>query len=123
MKIVVIDDDRLVRDTLLNYLEGDVFDAVGAIDGHQGLDLVEAHKPDVVITDILMPNKEGMETITELKRTYPDIRIVAISGQYQSGITSYLDLARRLGADAVLAKPFSRKDFIETIMRVAAPAA
>lgn len=119
MRIVVIDDDRLVRDTLLNYLDDDEFDAVGASDGHKGLQLVAEHNPEVVVTDILMPNKEGMETITELKKAYPEIRIVAMSGQNWSGFTSYLDMASRLGAHAVLAKPFTRKDFIATIMSVA----
>jgi YesN/AraC family two-component response regulator len=118
MKIVIIDDDRLVRDTLLNYLDDDEFDAVGAVDGQKGLELVAQHNPDVVVTDILMPNKEGMETITELKKGYPDIGIVAISGQNWSGFTSYLDMASRLGAHAVLSKPFTRKDFIKTIRGV-----
>ena len=80
MKIVVIDDDRLVRDTLLNYLDDDAFDAVGASDGQKGLELVAQHDPEVVVTDILMPNKEGMETISELKKAYPEIRIIAMSG-------------------------------------------
>lgn len=119
MKIVIIDDDRLVRDTLLNYLDDDEYDAVGAADGQKGLDLVAEHNPEVVVTDILMPNKEGMETISELKKAYPDIRIVAMSGQNWSGFTSYLDMASRLGAHAVLSKPFSRKDFISTIKGVA----
>lgn len=118
MKIVIIDDDRLVRDTLLNYLDDGDFDAVGAVDGQKGLELVAEINPEVVVTDILMPNKEGMETISELKRTYPEIRIVAMSGQNWSGFTSYLDMASRLGAHAVLSKPFSRKDFIETIKGV-----
>lgn len=123
MKIVVIDDDRLVRDTLLNYLDDGEFDAVGAADGQKGLELVAEHDPEVVVTDILMPNKEGMETISELKKAYPDIRIIAMSGQSWSGFTSYLDMASRLGADAVLAKPFTRKDFIAAIMSVAEQAA
>lgn len=123
MKIVVIDDDRLVRDTLLNYLDDDEFDAVGAADGQKGLEMVAEHNPEVVVTDILMPNKEGMETISELKKAYPDIRIIAMSGQNWSGFTSYLDMASRLGAHAVLSKPFTRKDFIEAIMSVSENAA
>ncbi len=116
MRIVIIDDDRLVRETLLCYLENENCEAQVAADGDEGIRLVHECKPDVVVTDILMPNKEGMETITELKRNYPSIRIVAISGQNWSGFSSYLDMASRLGAHAVLSKPFTRKEFLAAVM-------
>lgn len=115
MKLVIIDDDRLIRETLLNYLDGEDCDAVVAADGNEGMRLVGEHQPDVVVTDILMPNKEGMETITDLKKEHPDVRIIAISGQNWSGFSSYLDMASRLGADAVLSKPFTRKEFLATL--------
>lgn len=116
MKVVIIDDDRLVRETLLSYLENENCETHVAADGDEGIRLVHNCDPDVVVTDILMPNKEGMETITELKKSHPDVRIIAISGQNWSGFSSYLDMASRLGAHAVLSKPFTRREFIDAVL-------
>lgn len=115
MKIVIIDDDRLVRDTLLNYLDDEDCEALVAADGIEGMRLINQHEPDIVVTDILMPNKEGMEIITELRKLHPEVRIVAISGQNWSGFSSYLDMASRLGAHAILPKPFTRKEFVDAL--------
>jgi len=86
--------------------------------GFLGLDMVNSDPPDLVITDILMPKKEGMETIMDIRKAYPDIKIIAISGQGWSGAVSYLDMSQKLGANAALPKPFSKADLLEKIAEV-----
>lgn len=114
-RILVIDDDELVRDTICNFLLASGYEVESAEDGDQGLKLLEANPPDLVVTDILMPGKEGMETIMEIRRGGNDVKIVAISGQNWHKDISYLDLAKQLGANATLPKPFSRTELLTVI--------
>ena len=116
--ILVIDDEAEVRQTLVRMLVGHAVHE--AADGGAGLALAAELTPDLVVTDILMPEKEGIETIRELRRAHPSVRILAISGGGQSGTLDFLDMARALGADAALAKPFRRGELIETIDRLLA---
>ena len=74
--------------------------------------------PDLVLTDILMPDKEGLETIQELLALHPKLKIVAMSGGGKFGPDSYLVLAQKLGAKATLQKPFMREELINTIRDV-----
>jgi DNA-binding NarL/FixJ family response regulator len=85
--------------------------AVTAVsNGVQGLAAYRSVPTDVVITDLVMPDKEGIQTIMELRNEFPDARVIAISGGGRHVGTDYLQLARRLGARRALAKPFSTQD-------------
>ena len=97
------------------------YEVIEANDGEVGLKLFRDHRPAVVITDIFMPNHEGIETIRELRREAPTVAIIAMSGAGQGEGTRYLDTARKLGADAVLVKPFRRAKLIATIKRLLSP--
>jgi CheY-like chemotaxis protein len=114
--ILVIDDEAEVRQTLARMLAGHAVHE--AADGGAGLALAAELAPDLVVTDILMPEKEGIETIRELRRAHPRVRILAISGGGQSGTLDFLDMARALGADAALAKPFRRSELLEMVERL-----
>ena len=70
---------------------------------------------DLIVTDLIMPHKEGLELITELRRDFPGVRIIAISGGGRLGPEEYLPIARKLGALHTLAKPFDRKDLLEAV--------
>jgi DNA-binding response OmpR family regulator len=118
--IVVIDDDDGVRETVARMLKGASHTVHEAGDGDTGLDLCLTVKPSIVVTDILMPQKEGIETILALKRADPTIRIIAISGGGRIGSTDILTMARQLGADDVLEKPFRRADLLAAIDRLLA---
>jgi DNA-binding NtrC family response regulator len=78
-----------------------------AFDGDEGLRALRANSYDIVITDIIMPGREGLETIIEVKRMYPDMPILAISGGGITGKTAFLEAAKKLGATDALEKPFS----------------
>lgn len=114
-RVLVIDDEDLVRDTLRRALETAGIEVVVATDGREGLRAYLANPTDVVVTDILMPEKEGIETIIELKRQHPDVKIVAISGGDRTGNTDFLKMAGLLGADRILQKPFRPKELLATI--------
>ena len=106
-RILLIDDDAALRGILretLNYFGHTVFEAC---DGKQGLELFEQAKPHLVITDIVMPEKEGLEVLMELRRKPSPVKILAISGGGSTGKVEYLQMAKLMGAAAVLAKPFS----------------
>lgn len=117
-RIVLIDDDEDVRRTLVRMLETAGHEVHEAADGDSGLELSIRVDPQLVITDILMPEKEGIETIMTLKRDHPSLRIIAISGGGRSGGMDFLDIARSLGADEVLQKPFRRAELLDLIKRL-----
>jgi CheY-like chemotaxis protein len=118
MKILVIDDEPLARYTLAKILSGDGYDVVVAEDGESGLAAVLEHDPDAIITDLIMPKKEGIETIFGIRRERPGIPIIAISGGGRYVNSDLLPLAQSVGADAVIAKPFEAKDLLEPLRRL-----
>jgi DNA-binding response OmpR family regulator len=115
---LVIDDDALVRESIQLMLNDSDYKVDLAEDGIQGIKLFKQNKYDVVITDIIMPNKEGFETISELKRINDNVKIIAISGGSRNGIGAYLPIAENLGAKAILYKPFDESELIRTINAV-----
>jgi CheY-like chemotaxis protein len=118
-KILIIDDDPSMRRTVSRILARAGHEVIEAPDGLEGVELFRRNHPDIVVTDIVMPKKEGIETILELRRENPLTLILAISGGATllggSAPLDYLDLAKGLGADAVLAKPFRAPDLLQQI--------
>ena len=110
MKVCVIDDDPLMLEHLAEMVTGLGFEVVTATNVDTGLRLVESQGSDVAIVDILMPDRDGLTFIMEARRTWPHLRIVAISGGGRLGAGSLLGMAGGLGADATLVKPFSSTD-------------
>src|SRR5258706_12148818 len=115
MKILVIDDDDLVQHTLTRILQANGYDVVAAGDGGRGMSLFRGAAPDIVITDIIMPEQEGFETIRQMRRERPHTKIIAISGSVQTGPFDVLALARKLGADEVLRKPFDAAELLSRV--------
>ncbi len=91
--ILIIDDDEQMRNLLCRAMEYAGFEVEAAADGRKGLRLFEENAYDLVITDLIMPEQEGMETITFLRKKYPDIKIIAISGGGRIGPETYLPAA------------------------------
>ncbi len=114
-KVLVIDDDRMVRETVKIILESAGHTVVLASNGREGLKTFAADTPDIVITDILMPEKEGIETIAELRRLKPDLPIVAISGGGRIGNMNFLKLAESFGANHTLTKPFEPEEILRLV--------
>src|SRR6185295_5582761 len=103
--VCVIDDDIRLREAICTVLEHAGFAPLQAGDGEAGFDLVAQSNPVVVLTDIVMPNREGIETIQALKQQFPNLPVLAMSGSHSPG-KNYLEWAEAIGADDCLAKPF-----------------
>lgn len=121
--VLVIDDEQLIRLQIRSALELEGFVVHEAANGNEGLARMAAARADVVITDILMPDKEGIETILELRRSYPGVKIIAISGGGRTGNKDFLHTAKHLGADRILAKPFGLADLLGLIRELLPAAA
>lgn len=116
-RILLIDDDELLRSVIAKSLTHAGHQVLQAGDGKQGVEIFQASNFDLVITDVIMPVQEGVETIMELRRENPTLPIIAISG----GATNsklYLEIAGRIGACRVLAKPFMPRDLVAMIAEV-----
>lgn len=114
-RILVIDDDEQVRNMLHIMLQNEGYDAVAAPEGKAALELFRHAPFDVVITDIVMPEKEGLETIMALKQLYPAVRIIAISGGGRVNPGHYLDGARVLGAEFTFIKPVKLERLLSAV--------
>ena len=115
MKILVIDDEQAVRYALTRILESNGFEVAAAPDGLRGMALFRHQHPDLVITDLIMPEQEGIQTIQQLRKEDPNIKILAISGGGRLVNIDFLQLAARLGADEVLAKPFESQELLSIV--------
>jgi DNA-binding response OmpR family regulator len=119
MKILVIDDEEGVRDTICENLEVCGFEVIEAMDGEQGVQLIDPQDPPrVLITDIIMPRQEGLETIIKIRKSFPTVKVIAISGGGRTKTMDFLELAKKLGADAVLAKPLDIDELETTVRRL-----
>lgn len=114
-RTLIIDDDDLVRDTLSRMLIAADYEVVDAANGDEGLQAYRSDIFDLVITDILMPVREGLETIRELRRADPEMKIIAISGGDRTSNKMYLNMAEKLGAREILGKPIRRQDLLAKI--------
>jgi DNA-binding response OmpR family regulator len=114
-KIIVVDDEPSILLMLKKMLEKVGHEVDTASNGNEGIILFEKNKHDLLITDIIMPEKEGMETIIELRKKYPDLKIIAISGGGRINPEGYLPGAKLLGANMVFQKPLIQKEFLEAV--------
>ena len=114
-RILVIDDDAEIRQVLQHILERAGYEVRDAADGRQGLECVRAEPIDLVVTDIIMPEKEGIETIRELQADCPDVKIIAISGGGRVSPYDYLEMAQKFGAVKTFEKPFEWDELIMAI--------
>ena len=113
--ILIMEDDDQFRRVLRVMLETSGYQVTDAADGEAGLSLYRKAPTDLIIVDIFMPWKEGLETIIELKEDFPDVKIIAISGGGRGGHLKYLDRARFFGAQKSLDKPFKKKEMLEAV--------
>ena len=113
--ILVIDDDPQINKLLQDVLEFEGYQVITAQRATEGLHHLEMTTIDLVITDVIMPDKEGLETIREMRQRYPQTKILAISGGLSKGGVDVLDIAKRLGANRVLSKPFVMQDFLQSV--------
>ena len=120
-RILVVDDEAQIRTMLTQMLEQEGYAVHTAENGEEGLAQVGRYAFDLVITDMIMPVKDGLKFIMELVRDYPDLKILAISGGGAIKAERYLTMAGYLGDIATLEKPFKREAFLELVRKQIAP--
>jgi DNA-binding response OmpR family regulator len=103
--VLIVDDDPQMLRLLTDVVELDNHDVLLAQDGEMAMKYFGHQRPDLIITDILMPNKEGLELISEIREKYPKLKIIAYSGGGSTDPQSYLEFASGMGADKVFSKP------------------
>ena len=113
--VLVIDDEGRLRELVREILEEAGHQVIDAPDGKVGLRACLEHRPDLVITDLFMPEQEGIETIRRLRTEAPDVRIIAMSGGGTYGFVGTLDGLEALGAVATLRKPFRNEDLLRRV--------
>jgi DNA-binding response OmpR family regulator len=114
-RILVVDDEVQIRTMLRQLLERSGYDVADAPDGKVGMELQSEEPADLVVVDILMPSKDGIETIKELARDFPEVKIIAISGGGVLPQQEYLAMAEGLGAMCTLTKPIEGEELLEAI--------
>ena len=118
-KIIIIEDDDQLRSMIRQVLERAEYVVCEAKNGEEGVQVCHDEHPDLVISDLIMPNKDGIMAIQEIKADNPKIRIIAISGGPQ-GNTAWLPIAKKAGAMQVLKKPFGRQQLLDAVAAVLA---
>jgi CheY-like chemotaxis protein len=113
--VLVIDDDPMVRYTVLAILRRAGYEVHLAEDGLKGLKTFRSRRPDLVITDIVMPVKEGLDTIRLIREWRPDTKIIAFSGGSRLGNKDLLGQATQLGATRVILKPFEPQELLAAV--------
>lgn len=117
-RILVIDDEQLLRSTVVTILMRAGFSVEEASDGQAGIAMFRKNTPDVVLTDIFMPNRDGLEIIKELKHSSPGTKIIAMTGGGSQRMMEMASAAKVLGADHVLDKPFENETLLAAINAV-----
>ena len=124
-KILVIDDEEDIRIVLQQVLELEGYEVAVAADGREGLAILDQDGADLVITDVIMPGMDGVETLEHIREKWPGMPVIVISGggnvapmEYQPGAiatNAYLESARQAGAALSITKPFERKELVDAV--------
>jgi len=114
-RILVIDDNDQIRLSLRMALEDADYSVEEAADGIAGLELFREKPIDLIITDLIMPEKEGLETISDLRKDSPGVKIIAISGDCSANPNSYLSTAKAMGAARTFKKPINLAELLDAI--------
>ncbi len=119
--ILILDDEEAMREALRMVLEEDGHEVSEASDGISGIALYREQPTDIVVTDLIMPQKDGIETIRDLRREFPRLKIIALSGRGGTAINANLERAKRVGADVTILKPCEPEEIREAIRDLMEP--
>ena len=115
LTVLVIDDDELTRMTIANILRKNGCTVIEAHNGNEGLSLFQKENPHLVITDMLMPDKEGLETIADIRALNPATMVIAMSGGGSTQNMAFLKLSEKVGANRLMSKPIKPDELMHTV--------
>jgi CheY-like chemotaxis protein len=113
--ILIIDDESQIRSMIRLILEREGYMVIEASDGAEGIRRFRENPSDLIITDLIMPNKDGIGMIIELKKEFPEVKIIAMSGGGLNRPEGYLQGAKKLGASFTLSKPIHREELLRAV--------
>ena len=117
-RILIIDDEPQIRSMLTLMLEREGYEVVEAPDGVDGIKIYRQNPADLIITDLIMPNKDGIGMIIDLKKEFPNVKIIAMSGGGLNKPDGYLKGAKKLGAACTLTKPIDREEMLKAVREI-----
>jgi len=120
-RILVIDDQDSIRRVVRRALEQDGHEVFDASDGELGMEILESHSFDVVITDIFMPGQDGIVTLRQVRKRFPEVKVIVISGGDSTGMMDLREDAELLGAVKSLQKPFNAREIMDVVRSVLGP--
>ena len=115
IKILIVDDEVQIRESLKIFLERNGYTISVAADGAEALNIISSETFNLVVMDIIMPEKDGVELLVEIRKDYKNLPVIAMTGGGRIGKQNYLQMAKALGASAVLTKPYDLDDFLMVI--------
>lgn len=118
VKILIVDDNESFLELLSEFLNDNGYDVACSINGEDAKNKFVEFKPDLVVTDIVMPDVDGIELLLGLRNINPDIRVIVMSGGNRGHADIYLQMADKLGANAILNKPFQLSDLLAQIKKL-----
>ncbi|MCK4992634.1 MAG: response regulator, partial [Bacteroidales bacterium] len=121
LKVLVIDDSSVIVDYIKGNLEEAGYEVCTADNGKAGIEMIDKYDLDLVITDIIMPERDGVEVMLYIKRLYPDIRTIVITSGGAIAAKDHLSMASKLGADFVIQKPVDPLQLLATISAIQNP--
>jgi DNA-binding response OmpR family regulator len=113
--VLIVEDDKELREMIALSLTRRKFTVLEAVNGKDAIMRFKPSITELVVTDLIMPEEDGLKVIMRLRELKPSLKVIAISGGGKAGPGSYLNLARALGADAIFSKPFSINDLVAKI--------
>lgn len=116
--ILVIDDEISIQNLFTQFLGSNGYNISAASDGREGMCLIKKKKPDLVITDVMMPEMDGLEVVREIRKMHPDLPIVAISGGMHGVQINFLSLAKKFGACRIFEKPVSLPTLLAAVQEL-----
>ena len=119
-RVLIIDDEPEIRTLVQRILTNAGYETVVASDGREGLRIQRKEPADIIITDLIMPGQEGLETIIEIRRLFPKTKIIAMSGGGHGGVIDFLPMASQLGATRTISKPFTQEHLLTAVREVMA---
>ena len=118
IKLLIVEDDETLLELLVEFLTSKGYDVESSIDGNDAKNKFVGFKPDIVVTDVVMPDVDGIELLVELRKINANIRMIVMSGGNRGHADTYLHMAEKLGADAILNKPFELSDLLVEVKNI-----
>ncbi len=117
-RILIADDDVALNEMLCRMLEQAGYETLGALNGREAVKICHREAVDLLVTDIFMPEQEGIATILEIRSDFPHIKIIAMSGGGSTGMKDYLNMAKLFGSGGIIAKPFTNSEMLRLIEKL-----